>query len=182
MHDTSPQTRVAPTYEARLTGCRSTIMRRNLGPRSPRTQPPQNAVEHAPIIHPLDAPRLGEQRLNRLPFAIVQVGRTPAKAFTVRSHPALPYATYKPAAATVKRRHRQSADLLAPPSIPTPDPTCSRCRSILGGQLAPKRIVNHSIRPFVEAVRREAGQSQSLRPCCFPPALRYPSRRWLRGK
>ena len=62
-------TSLAPAVEAIVTGRSVAIALRQSAPRRPRAQPPEDAVQDAPIIGPQHTPQLvGKKRLDDRPF------------------------------------------------------------------------------------------------------------------
>jgi hypothetical protein len=70
----APDARLAPPVEPVHAGRMRPIARRNISPRRPRPEPPENPVQHPTVIHPRHAPRLlRQQGLDHRPFEIRQI-------------------------------------------------------------------------------------------------------------
>src|SRR5262249_19478660 len=71
IHDPAPDARSTPTNEAVVAGSVRTERIRQIAPRCPRSQDPEDATEDTTVIHPWHATRLvGQHRLDGSPLII----------------------------------------------------------------------------------------------------------------
>lgn len=74
VHQPVPHARLPPSHEAVVTGGAWAIALRQVAPRCARPQYPEDAVQHAAVIHARHATGfVGEKRFDHAPFGVSQV-------------------------------------------------------------------------------------------------------------